>query len=259
MDSVKFKVETGIQLLARLIKKPEIENFYPILFNTGPKQGDVIELYSSNSTLYLLIDIISEALVIMKLNGNAGGVLIFNCDGNLHFETLVNIIRKKLSRAQCTSEELQSLLQEILSNIHILDIYDATQLYTTIHNLESILVEHSNISLVIFDTLTAFYWSEQGFKITKMDVYVKNLLQLIQKITREYKITILYTRPEYFSSSKDLIENLEACCEQSTLERVNYRIQMVISDTGSYQVNIKTFSNLHKVFFNLCDDELKWL
>lgn len=259
MAAVKFKVETGIQLLARLTKKPEIENFYPILFQSGPKHGDVIELFSSSSTSCLLIDIITEALVNMKLNGTDGGVLIFNSDGNLHFETLVNFVRKKLSRVERTSEELNNLLHEILGNLHILEIYDATQLYTTIHNLESILVEHSNISLIIFDTLTAFYWSEQGFKITKMDVYVKNLLQLIQKITREYKITIIYTRPEYFSSSKDLIENLEACCEQSTLERVNYRIQMLRSDDGSYQVNIKTFNNLFKQFFYSCENEIKWL
>lgn len=262
MSEAKFKIESGMQLLARLTKKPIIQNFYPVLFENGPHSGDIIELSSDCNTSYILIDIICEAL--FKSNETNGfGVLLFNTDGNLDYNNLLVNLKKKLytNNALLNSEnvksdsELENLLREILANFHILEIYDATQLYTTIHNLENILMVYSNITLVIFDTLTAFYWSEQSFKITRMDLYVKNLIQCIYKATKEYKITCIFTRPCYFTKHKT-----ENNIDVSALELINCRICLArnIDERNAYQVHVTTDKLQFTKYFHVVDNELKW-
>lgn len=259
MAASRFKVESGLQLLARLRKKTVNENFYPALFLNGLKTGEVIEFYSDESMSCLLADIISEALIPESLRGVEFGVLLINTDGNLRFDVIVNVLKKKLSTLAVQCQDNNSLLHEVLQKFHIIDVYDSTQLYTTIHNLESILMKNQCISLVVLDTLTAFYWSEQGFKITKMDVYLKSLLSIVQKITKEFNIKIMYTRPDYFSSSKDCIENLEACSKHPKIECLNYRMQVVLRDDGIYQVNVRTSDQIYNKFFSIFNDTIKWI
>ncbi|XP_052757725.1 DNA repair protein XRCC2-like [Galleria mellonella] len=248
MDPNKIKLESGVQLLARLIKKSKIENFYPVLFKSGPKFGEVIEMFSNISLSTLLIDMICEALIPIKLGGAQLSILIFKTDGDFNYDALVECLRKKL-------EQFKSLFHETMSNLHILEIYDATQFYTTMYNLENIFTEHSDISLIIFDTLTAFYWSEQGFKITKMDMYLKNVLKVIQEVMKDYKITVIYTRPEYFNSSKDT--NLETCVNSNT-EGLDYRIQLIFEE-GVYKVIVKTSQLSIKRHFIILDNKINWI
>lgn len=259
MATSRFKVESGLQLLARLRKKPVNENFYPVLFENGLKTGEVIEFYSDESMSCLLADIISEALIPESLNGVEFDVLLINTDGNLSFDVIVNVLKKKLSMLAVPCQDINSLLHEVLKKFHLLEVYDSTQFYTTIHNLESILMKNQCISLVIFDTLTAFYWSEQGLKITKMDVYLKSLLSIVQKITKEFNIKIMYTRPDYFSSSKDCIKNLEVCSKHPKIECLNYRMQVVLKEDSTYQVSVRTSDKIYNKFFSIFDDTIKWI
>ncbi|CAK1599538.1 unnamed protein product [Parnassius mnemosyne] len=264
--AINFKLETGIQLLTRLLKKPGIENFYPMLFEKGPKQGDIIELFSNAGNSCLLLDIICELLLPVELGGVEGSILIFNTDGNLDFMIIVESLKKKLltsiKKGVCESKidyYVDNALQVALKKMFFVEIFDATQFSITIQNLESVLSKHSSISLVIFDTLTAFYWSEQSYKITKMDLYIKNLLRIIQKVTKDYKVTVLYTRPEYFSSTKEVIENLEPCFEFQTLEQLNYRIHMMYAGDATYEVVVRTHEKQIKRHFIVCDGFITWL
>lgn len=258
MSAAKFKIESGVQLLTRLLpKKPDLENFYPAIFQSGPKNGEVIEVFSDSCASHFLIDIISEALIQTKFNGVSAGVLVFNTDGNINYEDLINVIKKKIfsskqnSSTFCTdSSALENTLKETVSNLYVVDIYDVTQFYTTIHKLESILIEYPNISLLIFNTLTAFYWSEQGYKITRMDLYIKNLINTIQKVNKEYKTICLYTRPEYFCTNKDSF-NIPS--------EISYQIGILDNSKGNYQVNVKSTSFKATKFFRTNDNELKWL
>ncbi|XP_059047509.1 DNA repair protein XRCC2-like [Achroia grisella] len=265
MDRNQIKVESGVQLLARLTKKTEIEGFYPVLFNSGPKFNEVIEMLSNISMSTLLIDMICEALLPIRLGGSQLSVLIFNTDGDLNYDALIKCLRKKI--CSCLSyepseiyntEQFKSLFNETICNLHILEIYDATQFYTTMYNLENILTEHSDISLVIIDTLTAFYWSEQGYKITKMDLYLRNLLQIIRKVMKDYKITVLYTRPEYFTSNKDTTEKFERYNFDPTMEGVDYHIQLTF-DNSIYNLTVVTSEFNIKRHFTMLDNTIHWM
>ncbi|KAJ0181014.1 hypothetical protein K1T71_003099 [Dendrolimus kikuchii] len=258
MAEPKFVIESGMQLLARLTKKPNIENFYPILFKSGPKNTDVIEISNDADTSWLLIDMISEALIPNKVNDSVQVLLIIT-DGNLNYELFLNVLRSKISNRFSQSNEnirhIETIIQETLSKLHLIEIFDANQFYVTIHNLDNILMEHSNISLVIFNSLTAFYWSEQSFKITKMDLYVKNLLQIIQKFIKEYKITCVYTRPQYFISSN-------TCEGQSSSYIMVHQYQINLTyhndDIEMYRVDVKSREGQFTRYFKITDGTIKW-
>lgn len=260
MTTAKFKIESGVQLLARLSKKPEIENFYPVLFDQGLKYGNVVEIISCNNSSYLLIDMICDALIKTETNAESVGVLMFNTAGHFNIHELIKTLEKRIELnfnsgidKQILKKEIDKVLEKTLSNFFLFEIYDATQFYTTIYSLDNIFTKHSNISLLLFDTVTAFYWSEQGFKITKMDVYLNNLLGIIQKVTKEYKVILVYTRPAYFSSSKDTAD-----FETSEItDGVNFKVKLD-NKKEVFEVNVKTLDSYYKKCFQILDNIIKW-
>ncbi|XP_073958353.1 DNA repair protein XRCC2-like [Choristoneura fumiferana] len=261
MDGTKFKVESGIQLLSRLTaKKTKIENFYPNLFGSGPKYGDIIEIFSNRSSSFLLIDIICEALLPMELGGAESGVLILNTDGHITLQALTALLQLKLlSRRKFNSNiECTEMLKQVLDNLYIQDIFDDFQLNTTLQKLDYVLAQHNNISLCIIDTFTAFYWSEHRFKMVKMDSYLKKLLRVLQKSTKSHEIAIIYTRPDYFNSSKDQRDNLEACCENPTVEKINCRVELLFNEDKTWTANISLFNNNSKRNFRYVHNQIYW-
>lgn len=256
--ATKFKIESGIQLLARLSKKPGVINFFPTLFDPGLKHGETVEMYNDVNISYLLIDMICEAL-LPRESKEPIGVLMINTAGQFNYEEFIKILRKRLfstldkENNEMPNFEIDQLLDEVLSNYHLLEVYDATQFYTTIHSLDKFFIKHSNLSLVIIDTLTAFYWSEQGFKVTKMDLYIKSLLTMIQKVTKEYKIIIVYTKSKYFSSSKDT-DNFE----YSISDGVNFKVKLSHIGKSLYEVNVKSSQTYYKNFYSIVNNEINW-
>lgn len=259
MTSIKYKVESGVQLLARLTKKPVIENFYCSLFQPGLKQDDVVEIVGEEISSSLLIDLIVEALLPSKINVEPIGVLVFNTIGKLNYEELIKTLKKRigtLSASNIDCVEVNDVLHRSLSNLFILDIYDTTQLYTTIHNLDNILTNHHNLSLIIFDNLTAFYWSEQGHKITKMDLYIKNLLKMIQKVTKEHKVILIYTKPRHFNSNKDSGNPNDI----QITEGINYKVQLLESNSSRlYNLIVRTNDLCYTKYINIEDNQINWL
>lgn len=263
-----FKVESGLQLLARLTKKRDIDKFYPMLFDSGPKLGEVVEIFGDccAGKTYLLMDMIVQALIPVGLGGAETEVLIFHTDGNMSTQILLNLLKHTVqtrieaeSSALLSKSDVNEIFMECCSRFHFVDIYDATQLYVMIHNLENIFIDHPNISLLVFDTLTAYYWSEQGRKIKKMELYLKNIIKLIQKATKEYKSTIVYTRQDYFNSTKESIEDLEACCKLPTLECLNYRLFLTVQDS-THHVVVRSYESLIKREFKITSDcKLEWI
>ncbi|XP_050354212.1 DNA repair protein XRCC2-like [Nymphalis io] len=265
MASTKCKVESGIQLLVRLTKKSGIERFYPTVFGNGPNHGDFIEIYSEESTACLLAEFICESLIPNELGGPEASIIVFNTDGKLTLDYLINVAKNKILKlskdnTNKSSNDTNKLLNSILKNLFILDTYETTQFYISIQNLDFFLIRNPNISLIIFDTLTAFYWEEQNLqKVSKMDLYLKKLLRMIYKVVKDFKVTVMYSRPEYFSTSKEPIEKLEPCCEFPVIEQINYRIQIVYNDNGQNHIHVRTYDKEFKIFFNIHNGEIMWM
>ncbi|XP_063831451.1 DNA repair protein XRCC2-like [Ostrinia nubilalis] len=260
MSTSTLKVESGIQLLARLTKKPTIQNFYPPLFQSDPKPREVIEItFSEDAPQCLLNDIICTNLLPANFGGAEMGLLMFNCSGNFSYVSLMSRVRTKImANTTFTGDKIDDIIEGLFNNLFVVEIHDATQYYTTLYNLENVLTAHPNISMIIFDTITAFYWSEQGYKIQKMDTYLKRVLSKIQHVTREHNVIVLYTKPEYFNSHKDVSDNQEPCCEFPCLEGVNYKIGVSYDKDNNYIAKIKSYNIQLEKGFCVTDDEIRW-
>lgn len=259
---VKFKMESGIQLLSRLRKNKEIRNYYPTLFESGIKNEDLIEMSSDGKRAsFLIIDIICEALVPSELDGPEIGVVLLATDGSISHEKILKVLTQKLllkisqynSNGNLDTTLLDTLLLKSLKNFHLLEVYDATQFYCTLYNFENVVSAYPNISLILIENLVAFYWSEQGFKIIKMDLYQKKILKIVQTIIKEYKIPVLYYKPQYFHSSKE--------SEDTKIQTINYKIEVSsnLNDTDIFNVSIFTGSEQEIKYFKIINDQLTWL
>lgn len=256
MSASHSKLESGLQLLARLTKKQFIDNLYRSLFTDGHKPNDIIEIVGENGSgkSALVCDIISEAILPKTCNGTEAGVLFINTDGNACFKKLYQTLNVKVGEFINNSDNAEvgnEIVQRALSQLQIIEVDNPLQFYATLQNLESIISNHGNMSLLIIDTLTAYYWSEQNMKIVKMNVYVSNILKLIQKVTKQFQIVVMYTKPVYFNTNMENNHDL-----------LSYRIDLnVVNSKDDLIYEATCFRNdfKYKKYFKFCNNTVQWM
>lgn len=232
-------VESGLQFMWRNCKRPNLNSVYPELFQNGPNWNSVIELvYDAHSHhSALLCEIISNALLPEDFGGKQAGVVFIVTDGHFNLiqliGTLYHFARKGRNISEFISPEehecaIETAVAQCLDSIQILNVFDSEQMCITIHNLEHVIHSHDRISLVVVDTISAFYWADRmiGSSMVKMDTYVKKLLKTLQEASWEYKSVILYTRPSYFVSQSNVGSESELCVKDPAMEKVNFRVSM---------------------------------
>lgn len=230
-----FKVETGFQLFSRLNTRPTIENIHPDLFpNGGPKAKEVVEIMGETSTGKTLIitDLIARCLLPQEYSGKNAGVILLNTEHHFQLTLLVKKLKMFLKiNPDSSDKEIDAMVQLCLRNLLILDIFDSQQLYLTLNNFDCIMTNHNRISLVILDSLPAFYWSDRLLSdIKSIDTYQKTILKLFQKKIQDFNAVIVYSKHTAFNSKKDNLQ-LEKCSANPALEKINYRILLQKNDT----------------------------
>lgn len=266
MSSNNIKMESGLQLLARLTKNQDLSKFYPELFEQGLKHTETVEICSEPNCgkSLLVIDIICKALLPGEGGGLDTGILFFNTDGNFLLNTLINVLKQKFKHfiQSANEHELDYLVSEVLNNFYMLDVFEPEQFYITIENLDNILVDYANISLIIIDTLTAFYWSEQLIKITKMETYKKSIIERIKKITKAHKIPLIYTRPQYFSSTTNELEDQIDCISDYIEHKIMISKDKTNDGSVLYKISKQSYgivnSNTEKIF-QVEDNCINWI
>lgn len=230
-----IKIESGMQLLARLTKKHDSFNIYPALFEESLKTTSVIELTGENNCgkTTLLCNFICHTLLPVKYNGLGAGALFFSTDGNFCLGVIISIIEQKLKAYEDLQHEVDNIILNIFNNLFLVEIFDSDQFQTTIENMENILIENKIISLIVFDTLTAFYWSEQQVRLTKMEYYIIKLLETIKKHIKIHQVPLIYTKPLYFANIP-----VSECRLDNNVEHIDYRISI---STYTFTDNIHWF------------------
>lgn len=228
-----YKVETGFQLFTRLTSRPTLENIYPDLIpNNGPKVREVIEILGDSSTgkTFLATEFVAKCLLPaemhnMDIGGKNAGAIVINTDHHFHIFTLIKIMENILKTCKnntktITSAQISDIINASLKNLIILNCFDSQQLFVTFHNLENILSSNKNVSLIVLDSILAYYWSDrQNGGIMRKDLYQKSILKLLQNMTKDYSLVIIFTK---HMTSKRVVT--EECCAQPALEKINYRI-----------------------------------
>jgi len=237
------KAETGVQLLARLSSRPNLTSLNETLFPGGINLGNVIEISGDSGsgkttliTQFLVKCLLPKTWNEFEIGGLGAGAIIVNTDHHFQILKLVNIMESLLTKCkesynneaqlpkQIDSRTIEKIIKESLSSLIILNCYDSQQLFVTFHSLENILSSNANTSLIIIDSISAYYWQDAAVGgVRKMDLYLKKSLKALQTCIEEYRVTIMYTKQTYFQSEVSFTED---CTATPGLGNVTYTIQL---------------------------------
>ena len=98
-------------------------------------------------------------------------------------------------------EQIEALLTESLSRLHILHCENSLQLLATVHSLPHLLTSVPDTKVVLVDSISSFYWvdrmesqvrDEQEYSQRQFVYAMKNILQT-------FRLVLFATKPLYFA------------------------------------------------------------
>lgn len=191
----KSQAESGLQLLERLLARPLIKNLTPLL--PDELTSEIIEIIGDTSTgkTLFLTECIAKCVIPKKSNGLDTGVVYIDLDGQFNIDKLVKIIKRLVKNAD------ENLVKSCLKKLTLINCYDSPTLYVTFQRLKLFLTEHSQVGLVIVDSVSANYWQDSISSGEKyMDTYVEKMMSSLKLCLKDFKVPIIFTRQSYFQS-----------------------------------------------------------
>lgn len=273
------KAETGVQLLARLSSRPNLNSLSETLFPGGINLGNIIEISGDSGsgkttliTQFLVKCLLPKTWNEFTIGGLGAGAIIVDTDHHFQILKLVSIMESLLMKCResntsevqlpkhIDSKIIEKIIKESLANLIVLNCYDSVQLFVTFHSLENILSSNANTSLIIIDSLSAYYWQDVAVRgIRKMDLYLRKMLKALQSCTEEYKVTVMYTKQTHFQSNVNFAEDSTATPGPGN---VSYKIQLnrvegkETEDLFLAEVSTPVTKCVHQ--YTVSDDGLMW-
>ncbi|XP_055086040.1 DNA repair protein XRCC2 [Periophthalmus magnuspinnatus] len=192
--------ETGAQLFARLEARRSLKDIEPRLFpdNGGPENGEVVEIFGPEGTgktelLYLLL---SRCILPLSAGGLELSVIFVDADFSLDLFRLVSILDNRLHTTAPSGGPDEALLRSCLSRLLVLHCSSSSQLLLTLHFLETSFASRPDQSLLLIDSISAFYWldrAEGRTSYSKQEEKLNKCSELLGRLLRDYKITVFAT------------------------------------------------------------------
>ncbi|KAJ0059900.1 hypothetical protein NL108_015222, partial [Boleophthalmus pectinirostris] len=151
-----------LQLFARLESRRSLRDVEPRLFpeNVGPENG---EDQSKSELLYLLV---CRCVLPRSAGGLELSVVFVDTDFSLDLLRL-------------------ALLRSCLSRVLVLHCSSSSQLLLTLHFLETSLAARPDLSLLLIDSISAFYWldrAEGGASYAKQEEKLNRCSELLGRL-----------------------------------------------------------------------------
>ncbi|XP_073978179.1 X-ray repair cross complementing 2 [Rhodnius prolixus] len=263
---MSIQQESCLQLLGRLQKRPSLQGLDAHLFPNGPKPREVIEITGEAGTgkTLLLLEFIKKSILPIRYNefqidGLEAEVVYMNCDHHFNIFKLVSLMEDYLSRCLLTpdSDLIEEIISTSLKRLTVFNIFDSETMMTTFHLLSNLLCMNSNISLILIDSISAYYWQDAMIRgIRKMDLYVLTVLKLLHKSIKDFQVTVIFTRPQYFQSKSGV-----ECSPVYDLCKINTSIhlqQRIRDDTKCNIAEVRTCSAMMVVFYEILQNGVVW-
>ncbi|XP_076227958.1 X-ray repair cross complementing 2 [Nomia melanderi] len=208
---MQSQIESGVELFARLNKKPSLQELEDTLFLEGPKSTDVIEIngaHSSGKTL-LLSQLLAKCILpdyhgTVRIKGCNAPAILINTDHHFQVSRLIEIMTGVVNVAYAESfkfdpldTELEkiNIIQNSLSNLKVINCYHSEQFLLMLRTLDDMFLSNAKIALLAIDSMTAYYWQERENNVVTIDTYIKRLLKLVKKQTNLFNVVTVYTKP----------------------------------------------------------------
>lgn len=261
---MQLQIESGIELLARLNKKPSLCELEDTLFLNGPQGTDIIEIsgaQSSGKTL-LLSQMLAKCILpnYHEIKGCNASAILINTDHHFQISKLVELMSNIINAANTVSFTTDAVdvefdkiavIKNSLRNLHVVNCYNSEQFAVTLRTLDDIFVNNTKIALLAIDSITAYYWQDRKeIKIDiTIDTYVKNLLQLIRTHTARFNVATIYTK---------LYKNINNKGKALT-DDINYRIHLCKTcNSKNFICTLETTQIVRKIHYSILSNGIKW-
>lgn len=155
----------------------------------------------------------------IPLNGHGAGVIFIDTDFKFSIIHLVNVIEKYIyERAKnfsdsnvVNSENIESFIQDCLKKLHIIRCSSSQQLVISLHNLENLICQESSVSVLMIDSISAFYWidkSNGGDSVQAQEANMRNMTEILAKFVNTYNLLLFVTKSAVYKK-KRLGDNFE--------------------------------------------------
>lgn len=191
-------------MFSRLTRRPDLDGLNPIIFFQGPYPGQIIEITGDEGTgkTLLATDLLARCLLPKsykenQLPGKNCGGLFINTNHHFNVFKLAEVLQHHI-RSNCKtlkSNVIQEIIKESLKNLTVINCYTPEQFQATLLNLESLILQETNISLLIVDTIAAFYWLQRIHSNISYNAYYTSVINSLKNLATKFSITVFYTKP----------------------------------------------------------------
>ncbi|XP_052220663.1 DNA repair protein XRCC2-like isoform X2 [Dreissena polymorpha] len=210
--------------LARLGTRPHVSGIEADVFGSGPQCKDVIEIYGEEGTgkseflSHLIVQcILPEAWSSIDLGGRGASVIFIDTEYKFSILRLVSLMEKQVLQklADCGKEfrldasQIEVFIEECLERLYIVRCSSSEELVITLHSLEGVICNDPNISLVMIDSISAFYWLDRslgGDSIPAQEANLKLTVEALTKLVNTYNLVLFATKSAvYKKKSQDSV------------------------------------------------------
>jgi len=165
----------------------------------------------------------------------------------------------KNSNVALTPSEVEVLLQESLSRVEVLRVTSSDQLLMTLHTLSNTALSEPDLSLIIIDSLSAFYWHDRTAHQDNPNTtehIMRPIAEEILRLTKEFGLTFLVTKSALIGNRRRQFEDegSHSSKDESQLEHVEF-LGKTWLDLKPMRVTLTRKVNVNgKVEFFACSD-----
>lgn len=211
--------------------------------------------YSMSGKTFLITEIIAKCILPQKHGGKNCGAILINTDHHFEIANLIQVLECYIKINNSEQLDIKTITKESLNNLIVVNVFDSHQFYLTFQKLDALLATNKKVSIIILDSILAYYWYDRltgGIK--KIDSYQKTILRSLQNLTKEHKLTILYTK----TTTEVKKEVLQDCKNYPMLEKINYRILLTKND-DTFMANVTSPDNESFVKYFKINKIIEWL
>lgn len=230
-------IESGLQLVTRLIDRTSVHELDNDLFFKGLKNTDMIEIQGTidSGLIGLLYKLVTKCVLPKKYNGLNMDVLVINTENKFDVSKLYKNMYQEISDYE-GPVKIDDVVQNLLNSVQCIYCYSHDQFCMTLMELDNILLKNKKVGMIVLDSLSAYYWQK---KDESYNSYLMKMLKMIRKLLIDFKVIVVYTKQLDFASKKQTLEWYEAkkivsyeinlskcentnkfiCCVKSGLER----------------------------------------
>ncbi|XP_070586019.1 DNA repair protein XRCC2 [Erythrolamprus reginae] len=205
------KSESGAQLIARLEGRSSLKTLEPYLFAEEgyPVNGDVVEFHGAEGTgkTEMLYHLIARCILPKSKGGLEVSVLFIDTDYHFDMLRLITLLEYRLSY-----RGTEATMKRYLERLFLINCHSSSQMLLSLYSLESMFLSHPSLSVLIVDSMSAFYWIDRangGENLSLQEANLKKCVQVLQKLVKEHQLVLFATTQSLMQKSPNFAENPE--------------------------------------------------